>query len=372
MESTIITRILCLLAVCGIGSNAMAQDAPSANSETSQSAITGLVTALRSADFATRLQASQTLKTTSVADLEAIADLPNEQLNAEVAALLFTELDARYMSDDRTETIATSEILERLVHSERLLLADGARRILNQRWQRRVDLTANMLKEMGAEFKNGSFSGNLGMRWGPVRSRSEMQLLIGEEWKGGDKGLEVMQRLDALTSPGLRTAGLMVWLLEGHPLNDEQRGRLRDFVGESRINERSRVALGILGEPNFAPGVRIFQVSRGSSAAEAKLQVGDVLIGMLNEPPADDVDPEDIELNETQKLKDFDHLVERLKAYREGDKVWLIVRRGPPIMINRGFIIPRGEPPFRQGVAAKLEVIEVTLKGWDKLEARPN
>ncbi len=368
MKNTALITLLLLVTSTSPCSTLMAEDAAAAPQPMDQNAFTGLVAALRADDFATRLQAAASLKDVDVNHLQQIAELPEGELNAEVAARLFAKLDARYMQDDENKSDAASELLERLAQSDRLLLADGAQRILNRRWQRRVELAAKLLEKMGAEFRAGSFTGQLGMRWGPAASRPNVQLFVGEEWTGGDEGIAVMERLKALADPGLRASGLVVWLLEGHPLNDDQRSRLRDLVGESRINERSRVALGILGEQAFAPGVLVRHVSGGSSAAASKLQIGDVLTAMLDEAPPADVEPADIEVKEPQKLKDFDHLVERLKVYRKGDKIWLIVERGRAVPMNNGFLLPQRFPRPEPTV----KVIEVTLKGWSDLEASPN
>jgi S1-C subfamily serine protease len=105
--------------------------------------------------------------------------------------------------------------------------------------------------------------------------------------------------------------------------------------------------------------VLIQTVTKGSTAAAAKLQPGDLLLGLtarLPDAPKDSV-PE-----ASDNLRDFDDLVERLKKFRPGDIVYLTVIRDFRLAALQGRL-PRAIKP-----SGGEEVVEVKLKGWQELE----
>ncbi len=297
--------------------------APPADSEFNR-----LAADLGAVSFATRRAAAQQLSGLSVAELKAMVELPESELKPEVAIRLIKELEKRYIDPATKDLKAVSDILESLSTSHRLVLADGTQRILSDHWRIRVELARVDLEKSGAKFREGSFTSREEMRWLPGANLPSVQILIGEEFTGGKDGLRIIQRMARLTDPAMRSAGVSVWLLEGHKLTDEEYSILSELVGQDRIQERSRVALGIKGSPGVIDGVVIEGVTKGSSAADAKLQRMDRILAIV-EPIAEDLPADERRrLEEKQNLRDFDDLVERLKKYRDGDVINLRVVRG--------------------------------------------
>ncbi|MEQ9408415.1 MAG: PDZ domain-containing protein [Fuerstiella sp.] len=341
-------------------------------SEQPATGLQTLVAELSARDFATRLQASTQLADLSLAELRSLLSLPESQLNAEVVVRLLKELERRYDPGRKDELQAVSDLVESLTGSTRLLLADGSQRILARHWRTRVMIARQELESLGARFRDGSFTARGGMGWMAGSDYPSVQLLIGEDYTGGSEGLRIVKRMQNLTDPGLRgNSGLFVWILDGHPLTDQDQAFLAELVGPTRVNERSRVALGIRTDRTVAPGVVIDEITSGSSAEDAKLVPGDVLLAILDPIPEDISDEEKLELERKQQLRDFDDLVARLRNYREGDVIRVRVRRGGIRQNNRlfGGPLPQQNPPFR---APWEEIVEVTLKGWDQLPVVPN
>ena len=106
---------------------------------------------------------------------------------------------------------------------------------------------------------------------------------------------------------------------------------LKGNFGDTRIAERGRVCLGVQNEPRFGGTVGIFvgNVQKGSSAAVAGIQPGDLILGLNGE-----------------QLSDFDDLVVRLQKFDVGDKITLQVRSA------------------RLPGETTLNNVEVTLKDW--------
>ena len=327
-----------------------------------------IVADLGSANFRTRVEASQRLADLPIEDLRAAAERSDEHLSAEVAVRLLKELELRYVKASGDELFGVSDILETMNVSERLLLADGARRILDDHWRIRVELARLDLEKQGAVFRKGTFSSRRDLGWLPGANLPSVQILIGEKWKGKAEGLRIISRMSRLTDPAMRSAGVFVWLLEGHPLTDEEYSVLSDLVGQDRIQERSRVALGIKWMQGSSGGVLIDGVTKGSSAADAKLQRMDRILAIVEPIPEDLPSDERQKLEEKQNLRDFDDLVERLKKYRDGDVIKLRVVRAAGFLRPNSFGRPPEIPPQ---IELPVEIVPVKLKGWEKLPVEP-
>ena len=322
--------------------------------------LNSLIEDLGAADFQRRASASRQLKELTAEDIRTLASLSVEHPSAEVIIRLLAEVDDRYASDDDQTVRAASAALEALVESTRLVLAEGANESLRKHWQTRIDLAIEELTKHGAAVKNGSFAKQDTGRWLPQNSVGTVNVFIDENWRGDADALKIFARLSALAGRLRVGGGLVVYLLDGHPLTEQQHTQLAEHVGRERIAERSRVALGIRPH-SFNPGngVLIQTVTKGSTAAAAKLQPGDLLLGLtarLPDAPKDSV-PE-----ASENLSDFDDLVERLKNFRPGDVVYLTVVRDFRMAALQGRLPRAIEPSDRQ------RVVEVTLKGWQDLE----
>jgi hypothetical protein len=132
-------------------------------------------------------------------------------------------------------------------------------------------------------------------------------------------------------------------------------------------------------------GVLIRTVSRGSTAASAKLKSGDLILSLAAKASKENVPAE------ADDLQDFDDLVERLKDFRPGDVVYLTVVRDfrraalqlrmfrqlnvPPRNLpkpTQDKLKPGAENPnpgqLRDVPTYRPEVVEVELKGWRDLK----
>ncbi|MEZ6129519.1 MAG: hypothetical protein R3C59_12620 [Planctomycetaceae bacterium] len=362
-----------------------------------------LVQDLGSAEHAVRMAASAKLKELSADQIAELAAVAIAEPNAEVVVRIQAEIEYRYLSPDEKDVKVASDVLEESAEHQRLVLADQATQSLRQHWEKRVELAINELKEYGADVKEGEFV-HAGMnRAFPMQQRSSnsFQILITEAWNGGDSGLDVFQRLGALCGPIPNTGGIRVFLLAGHPLTDEQKARLAQFVGNNRIQERSRVALGISGQPTPGQGVLILEVTEGSAAKEAGLEPNDLIIAIEDpnktpEPGKKAAEPEDgkegddategdgnesdgnegddaeqgaVPKEDKTLLRDFDDLVERLMHYKPGDVMTMRVIRNYPTMR----FLPRFGGPDQDRFhpqQLKVEVVKVKLKPWGSLTAR--
>ncbi|MDG2130511.1 MAG: PDZ domain-containing protein [Fuerstiella sp.] len=341
--------------------------------------LTSLIEDLGAREFERRATASNQLRELTAAELAALTALSVEHPSAEVIIRLIAEVDARYASEDQETVRTASMALESLSQTARLVLAEGANESLRKHWQTRVDLTISELREHGAHIKNGSFANDAVGRWLPQNSVGTVNIFIDEGWRGDADALHLFARLSALAGPRTFVGGLGVYLLDGHPLTDKQHAQLAEFVGRERIAERSRVALGI--RPHSARpgrGVLIQTVTKGSTAAAATLQPGDLILGLVARPANN---PKNSVPEPSGNLRDFDDLVERLKEYRPGDVVYLTVIRNfrmtalPGGLFGQRNIMPRAQPndqdrknPDGTKPAHGEEVIEATLKGWQELE----
>lgn len=385
--------------------------------EATDKEVAQLVLDLAAPEFRKRKAATDRLKTLPLADLKKLAEeLPNVP-SAEAVVRVHSELAVRFQSESFDQRKTALELLEQLANQPRLLSADPANHCLKTHWQTRIEVAFQELESLGAIVKDGNFSvpPTPGMR---RDDRPARQILLTESWTGGDAGLEIFGRLEALAGPVQSQQGIHVYLLTGHPLTEIQEKRLIDLVGANRIQERSRVALGIAadrGTVGLYDGVLVGSVSKGGSADKAGLESGDLLLAMYNadkDVPLMKYDPDswrtfrrqipvprapnegpdqpnpdegdapikispDVPATEDQlaahRLFDFDQLVERLKKYRPGDRVKLqVVKKFRGSDRFWAFPnVPRGAIPELEDAqkpkTEKVVEIEVELVGWEQL-----
>ena len=331
-----------------------------AAAQTEADGLTSLIDDLAAADFQRRASASRQLKKLTAGDIKTLAALSVEHPSAEVIIRLLAEVDDRYASNDEETVRAASAALEALSETTRLVLAEGANESLRKHWQTRIDLAIKELVNNGAQVKNGSFAKQTTGRWLPQNSVGTVNVFIDENWRGDADALKIFARLSALAGRIRVGGGLVVYLLDGHPLTEPQHTQLAEHVGRERIAERSRVALGIRPHSiNLERGVLIQTVTKGSTAAAAKLQPGDLLLGLTARLPDT---PKDSVPEASENLRDFDNLVERLKEFRPGDVVYVTVIRDFRMAALQGRLPRAINPSYGE------EVVEVTLKGWQELE----
>jgi len=389
-------QLMCYVALAALlydgGSAVFAQDQSGSD----------LLQKLGADDFAVRSAASAALQKLSAEKVSELAADNHNQPNAEVMMRLQAEMERRYASAVEEDVIAASAILEAHAADDRLMLADAAQHTLRQHWTKRTELALNELEKHGAIVRRGTFIQNRGFPGFAAPERSQTKtVLLTEDWTGGDQEIEIFRRLSALCGPVRSGSGMSLFLIGGNKLTDDQVARVSEIVGHNRVVKRSRVALGIEADRHVTRGVLIDQVSPGSSAADAGLKRGDLIIAINErvdpktddaapvEPPeakpedsdspdtpqnkvlkpaTDEADPDDDMLilpDDKTLLRDFDDLVDRLMDYDVDDVMTIRVYRGfAPNGIRMRF---GGMQPTPEPMPLKIETLHIKMKGWEHL-----
>lgn len=285
-----------------------------------QTAIDGL----GSSEFTVRQRSMEMLKKITAEQIPLLAMAIQDNPNNEVARSCVELLERRYATGDRDSLVTrqASEALESAAKSERWFVAEAARAILERHWKRRVEIACKELQKLGVpmeprdpvklweatQYDAGPFG-----RPDPISDR-HLKIHIDEYWTSSPARFAMLTRLSPLVSENFLTAAsqVSVYLIDGHPLKQEEISELNAVFGETRVQARSRVCLGISNDrqTNAGNGVMVGGVSPGKSADNAGILESDLLLRLQGEP-----------------LKDFDHLIETLKAYRPGDEVTFVVQR---------------------------------------------
>lgn len=257
------------------------------------------------------------------------------------------------------EICATSDILEQAALAERWDIAETSRQVLDRLWTTRVNVAVAELVRMKAPlqpkdpqllWREFGSDNTPAFALNP-NSNSILRIFIDEYWPQSPRAFELLQRLSGMS----RIGRVSIYSIQGNSLTAEQKSMLKSLFGDTRVQERGRVCLGIIQEPFFGEdsGVLIGNVEKNSSAANAGLESGDVITKMNDEP-----------------LQDFDDLVTRLKQYQVGQQIRLeVIRVQQPRF--RGLQIPNAPPEQPPAVPARREVV-VTLQGWYTREAPEN
>lgn len=323
--------------------------------------------------FATRIQASKELKTLGTSQILELAAQAGSIASAEAIVRILAEIDNRYSSASMEEDqAAASKVLEDLTTAKRILLAESAGLSLREHWEKRASLALKDLTNHGAIIKRGTFKRSQ-MAFGRPISSATMQILITDAWKGGDRGIDAFERLPMLTGAlTAANAGASVYLIAGHNLTEAQQARLTEIVGRNRLAVRSRVALGIVGNPVISPGVMIESVSKGSSAEAAGLRAGDLLLAIEGDKLEDHEAslPGDKELGtDRAPLRDFQDLVTKLMDYDKDDIMQMrVIRNFQPYLLARNIRLRIPEDGQLELMKQPTpEIIDVKLKGWEAL-----
>lgn len=323
--------ILCLPLFFSLSSNGMSladDPAPSAEGRDSVPALTtqqvnDAIEQLRSPDFVVRQKSMETLQAVNAEQIDLLAQAIQTSPENEVARRCVDLLERRYATGDRDSAVVrqASEALEAAAESDRWFVAEAARDSLERHWKRRVEMTLLALQEIGAGMSpkvpeklwesNREYSGPLN-RQSPIRD-DHLKLFIDEHWKADAKGFELLRRLLPLVSHDfMQGTKVSVYLIDGHTQQPEEIAELKAIFGDTRVSSRGAVCLGISHQPQDAGrnGVEVNEVQDDSSAFRARILAEDVLLKFEGKP-----------------LKDFDELIELLKAFRPGEEVTFQVQR---------------------------------------------
>lgn len=279
---------------------------------------------LRSPEFAVRQKSTDTLRAITAEQIDLLAQAIQNSPENEVARRCVDLLERCYATGGRDTKVVreASEALEASAKSDRWFVAEAARDSLERHWKRRVEIAMLDLQQLGAGMSpkkpeklwesNQDYSGPFN-RLGPA-SDDHLKIFVDEYWKADPRGFELLRRLTPLVSHNfmMGTTRVSVYLIDGHIQQPEEIAELKAIFGDTRVATRGKVCLGILNSPQggISTGVEVGNVQPGSSAFIAKIQANDVLLKFEGSP-----------------LKDFDELIELLKAYRPGDEVTFKVER---------------------------------------------
>lgn len=313
-----------------------------------------LLTQLDAPDFQARLKAERKLEDLQPAQIRRLVELAPKVESAEAAVRILHGLDRHYASDNEEAAAAASDVLESLIYSDRAVIAEEATWMLMHRWRRRQQFAVAKLSAHGAqvvlpEVIAKAQKQNIPLAFADL-DRPRIQVVIGSEWDGTAEARRALEQLPGLAQqmmPGQgagqrRRRGLAIragqtppevtiFLVAGHPLNEEQAAQLKGAFGET-VQDRGETMLGIMAQPGVAgTGCLVRKVVDYGSAATAGLRSGDLITHVQNE-----------------KIGSFDDLVEELRKFSTGDVVTLQCIRD-----NR-------RQPDRESV----ETLQVTLRSW--------
>ncbi len=279
---------------------------------------------LRSPEFFVRQRSIETLQAVNAEQIGLLSQAIQASTENEVARRCVDLLERRYATGDRDSEVVrqASEALEAAAKSDRWFVAEATQDSLDRHWKRRVEIALLELQKMGAGMSpkipeklwesNREYSGPFN-RQSPIDD-DHLKIFIDEHWKADAKGFELLRRLVPLVSQDFMTgqSRLSVVLINGHTQQPEEEAELKAIFGDIRVTSRGAVCLGIVSQGQDAnrSGVEVGLVQRDSSAFRAEIRAGDLLLKFNGTP-----------------LKDFEELVEKLKAFRPGDEVMFQVRR---------------------------------------------
>lgn len=306
--------------------------------------VTALIAELGSPEFPKRQAALSILKESSPEQIEQISLNLESHTDNEIIRRLIEVLELHYENAELNskEVRYASESLEKAAVSDRWFIAETARDSLDRHWQRRTEMAILELQALNVSlspkdptvlWKPDPDANRRPFGINPTSSR-HLKIYVDKQWPEGSRAFDLLKRLDSLKVDAFMTQPRLVsiYLIDGHPLTLEQTAILRGIFGDTGIAERGRVCLGVLNDPQFqrVAGVLVGDVQAASSADDAKIRTGDLIVSLNGE-----------------KLNDFEQLVKMLRNFDVGDKVTFRVQS------------------LRFENETGYEDIEVTLKGWN-------
>jgi len=216
-------------------------------------------------------------------------------------------------SDDEATIDRAEEALEILAESANRSLAARADRVLALHEELREQRALVQIEKLGGIIKGQN--GKVIDPNNPKRPLASIGLIVlGSGWKGGDEELKYIKRV--LRSYIKRVPRLPVLYVSSSgnssPISKKGREELQAALPTLVIQDRGRSHLGIgtdrFGNPD---GCRVTQVTLGTAAAQAGILVRDVITRFGGQP-----------------TRDFEALIEGIKATQPGDKVKVEILRG--------------------------------------------
>jgi hypothetical protein len=320
-------------------------------------ALAPLLEQLAAPEFSQRQQAVTQLRqfADSVDGLQQLGSALAANPAPEIARRILEVLEYHFsVTDYSTPQIsATADILEQAATSARWDIAETARQILDRLWTTRVNVAVAELVRMKAPlrpkdprllWRESGTDAVPAFGFNPD-SDSILRIFIDEFWPQSPRAFELLQRLAGMG----RYGRVSIYSIQGNNLTDEQLATIKAIFGDTRVQARGRVCLGILQEPFFGEGtgVLIGNVEKDSSADKAGLEGGDVITKMNDEP-----------------VQDFDDLVTRLKQCRVGEEIRLEVIRSQQRLRLQRMLNPAPLPPEQPPAGPAKREVTVKLQGW--------
>lgn len=334
------------------------------SSEQKNDQLQALIQDLASPQFETRQAAIRELATLaqSAETVPAFARIVREQGNPEVVRRILEVLEQQFRTVpfDSKEAVALADLLEESAGSATWYVSESATDVLNRQWMRRVEVAVAELSRLKVPLQPSDpallWQSGGAARFGRFQvDPTEDQVLkiyVDEHWPADPRAFELLKRLEPLGSDAFltRPARVILYRIDGNPLTLEQTALLKGLFGDTRVQDRGRVCLGVVQEPLMEEGrgILISKVEGGSSAAMAGLKGGDLILALNGE-----------------ELSDFEELVRLLRQFRVGDTVTLKVASGNQRF--QRFEVPRPDSPDDADPpkpANGARDVSVKLKGW--------
>jgi hypothetical protein len=286
--------------------------------------IAALIAQLDATEYATRRDASRKLTRIGGPAVESLKEATGSR-SLETAVRALSILTSIYYSHHKSDWEAAEEAITELASSKNRSVAGRAETVLEQSTLLREERAVVRAVDLGAVVTiSDPVRGTTETRLPALRSPGgdppeQYTVRVGPEWKGGNEGLALFERMRHLN---------VVYLIQGADIDEARLTRIASRQPYFReVTHRGRACLGISGLiGQNTNGCQVNYVAPNSAAAGGGVQVGDVIRKFNGKP-----------------VKNFDELVVEISKKSPDDKVPLVVSR-----------------------EGRLVDLEVVLKEWGK------
>jgi hypothetical protein len=277
--------------------------------------ITQLIEELGDANFETRIGAERQLAERAREAPEELAELARRS-DAETATRIVQILERTFQKHDGELGDRAERALEALSQSESpaatqaAFVLRGNSRLRESRARKAIERLGGELGYMNpreVRIQPPAVAAGTGVGFGEPVMLYGIWLHSG--WEGTKEDLWHLRRLG-------HWPNLTIYSIRGNGVSREELNQLNASVPGLRIEERGP-CLGIQSRPDLLP-CQVTEVLPNGAAAEAGLMANDEITGLNGQP-----------------VRNFSHLVERLKEHEVGEEIVLAVERnGEPLEIK--------------------------------------
>ena len=173
-----------------------------------------------------------------------------------------------------SEARLLADLLEESASSDTWYVAESAKDVLNRQWMRRIEVAVAELDRLKVPLQPSNptelWQGGAA-RSGFAIDPTENQVLkiyVDEHWPENPRAFELLKRLEPLGTDAFlsRPSRVVIYRIDGNPLTLEQTALLKGLFGDTRVQDRGRVCLGVVQEAlvDETKGVLISKVEPGS------------------------------------------------------------------------------------------------------------